>query len=273
LIVALAGGTGGAKLARGLAAVTDVVVVANTGDDIEIYGAWVSPDPDLILFRLADRLDERGWGLKGDTFRAMEELDDVWFHLGDEDLAIGRERLRRLRAGERLTEAVDALRVELGVETRVLPMCDEPAPTLIDGVPFQEWMIRLGGPPGEVRVGGGTMTPEVTTAIAGADRIVIGPSNPVISIDPILQTRGIREALAGKLVVAVSPFVCGEVVKGPTAAFLPTLADAAAFYGDLVDAWVADEEVDGKPTLVTDVLMDTPAREQQLAREVIGFAP
>jgi LPPG:FO 2-phospho-L-lactate transferase len=113
----------------------------------------------------------------------------------------------------------------------------------------------------------------VAAALAAADRIVIGPSNPVISIDPILQTAGIREALAGKPVIAVSPFVRGEVVKGPTAAFLPTLADAAAFYGDLVDAWVADEEVAGKPTLVTDVLMDTPAREERLAREVIGFAP
>jgi LPPG:FO 2-phospho-L-lactate transferase len=273
LIVALAGGTGGAKLARGLAAVGDVTIVANTGDDIEIYDAWVCPDPDLILFRLAGRLDERGWGLEGDTFHAMEERDDVWFHLGDEDLAIGRERLRRLRAGERLTTAIDALRVQLGVETRVLPMCDEPAPTFVDGVPLQEWLIRLGGPPGEVRAGGGTMTPEVAAAVAEADRIVIGPSNPVISIDPILRTGGMREVLAGKLVVAVSPFVRGQIVKGPTAAFLPTLADVVDYYGDLVDAWVADEEVPGVPTLVTDVLMDGPEGEERLAREVLGFAP
>jgi LPPG:FO 2-phospho-L-lactate transferase len=277
LIVALAGGTGGAKLARGLAAVTEVVVVANTGDDIEIYDAHVSPDPDLILFGLAGRLDERGWGLAGDTFHAMDRLrargEDIWFNLGDEDLEIGRDRLRRLRAGERLTETIDALRVTLGVETPVLPMCDEPAPTFVGGVPFQEWMIRHGGPPGEVRCGGGTITPEVAAAIGRAERVVVGPSNPVISIGPILETGGMREALAGKRVVAVSPFVRGEIVKGPTAAFLPTLADVVAFYGDLVDGWVADEEIPGVPTHVTDVLMDGPEGEERLAREVLGFAP
>ena len=274
-VVVLAGGTGGAKLARGLARVTETVVVANTGDDIEIYDAYVCPDPDLILFGLAGRLDARGWGLEGDTWHAMDRLrargEEIWFNLGDEDLEIGRDRMRRLRAGERLTETIDALRATLGVGTRVLPMCDEPAPTFVGGVPFQEWMIRLGGVPGEVRCGGGTMTPEVAAALADADAVVIGPSNPVISIGPILATRGVREALEGKLVVAVSPYVNGAVVKGPTAAFLPTLADAVAFYGDLVDRWVADEDTP-LPTLVTDVLMDGPEGEERLAREVIGFA-
>ncbi len=276
MIAVLAGGTGGAKLARGMAEVTETVVVANTGDDIEIYDAHVSPDPDLILFWLADRIDARGWGLEGDTFHAMDALreqgEDIWFNLGDEDLQIGRHRLRRLRAGDRLTETIDALRVSLGVRTRVLPMCDEPAPTFVGGVPFQEWMIRGGGAPGDVRAGGGTITPEVAEAVAAADAVVIGPSNPVISIGPILQTNGMRAALAGKRVVAVSPFVRGEIVKGPTAAFLPTLADVVAHYGDLVDGWIADEEVPGHPTLVTDVLMDTPERRERLAREVIGFA-
>jgi LPPG:FO 2-phospho-L-lactate transferase len=275
LIAVLAGGTGGAKLARGLRDQTELTVIANTGDDIEIYGALVCPDPDLVLFRLADRIDERGWGLAGDTFHAMDRLrargEDVWFNLGDEDLEIGRDRLRRLAAGQTLTEAIDALRATLGVRTRVLPMCDERAPTLVGGVPFQEWMIRLGGTPGDVQAGGGAITPEVAAAVAAADAVVIGPSNPVISIDPILRTGGMREALADTLVVAISPFVRGEIVKGPTAAFLPTLADAVAFYGDLVDAWVADEEVPDVPTLVTDVMMDGVAGAERLAREVLEF--
>lgn len=274
-VVLLAGGTGGAKLARGMAGVADALtVVANTGDDVEIHGAHVSPDPDLVLFWLADRIDTRGWGLEGDTFHAMDRLrargEDVWFNLGDEDLEIGRDRLRRLRAGERLTDAIEVLRSTLGVHARVLPMCDEPAPTTVGGVPFQEWMIRLGAPPGAVRAGGGTITPEVAEAVAAADLVVLGPSNPAISIDPILRTEGVRDALAARPVVAVSPFVRGAVVKGPTATFTPTLADAAAFYGDLVDRWVADEEVAGFPTLVTDVLMDTPQRRTRLARDVIG---
>ncbi len=275
-IVLLAGGTGGAKLARGLRDLTPLTVVANTGDDVEIHGAHVSPDPDLVLFWLADRIDERGWGLDGDTFHAMDRLraggEEVWFNLGDEDLEIGRDRLRRLRAGERLTDAIDALRATLGVPTPVLPMCDEPAPTFVAGVPFQEWMIRLGAPPGEVALAGGTITPEVAAAVAAADVVVIGPSNPIVSIDPILAVDGVRDALAAKRVIAVSPFVGGQVLKGPTATFLPTLADAAAHYGDLVDAWIADEPVDGYPTHVRDVLMDGPEGRERLAREVLAFA-
>lgn len=245
MIALLAGGTGGAKLARGMQDLTELTVIANTGDDIVIHGAHVSPDPDLILFWLADRIDARGWGLDGDTFHAMDRLrargEEVWFNLGDEDLEIGRDRLRRLDAGERLTDAIDALRATLGVGVRVLPMCDEPAPTSVGGVPFQEWMIRQrASPVGEVRCGGGTATPEVLHAIAAADAVVIGPSNPAVSIDPILETAGVREALAAKTVVAVSPFVDGNVLKGPTAAFLPTHDDVVAHYGDLVDGWVTD---------------------------------
>jgi LPPG:FO 2-phospho-L-lactate transferase len=270
LIVVLAGGTGGAKLARGIDALgEELVIVANTGDDIEIHGGWVSPDPDLILYGLAGRLDARGWGLEGDTFTAMGA--DDWFRLGDEDLEICRDRLQRLRAGERLTEAIDALRERLGVSSRVLPMCDEPAPTTIDGVPFQEWMIRLGAPAGEVELPGGPMPPEVAEAIAAADAVVIGPSNPVLSIDPILAVDGMREALAAKLVVAVSPFVAGQVVKGPTATFLPGLRDAVAHYGDLVDAWVADEHVEDRATLVTGVGMPDAAGRERLAAEVLAF--
>ena len=152
MVVVLAGGTGGAKLARGMLDVVgeDLVVVANTGDDVEIYGAHVSPDPDLVTFWLADRIDERGWGLRGDTFHVMDGLrelgDDVWFNLGDRDLALCLRRARRLAEGARLTEAIDEARRALGVAARVLPMCDEPVRTHVRArgrlAAFQEFMIR-----------------------------------------------------------------------------------------------------------------------------------
>jgi LPPG:FO 2-phospho-L-lactate transferase len=298
-VVVLAGGTGGAKLARGLLDVVgdELVVVANTGDDIEIHGAHVSPDPDLILFWLADRIDARGWGLEGDTFHYMDRLrnsrsearlQDVWFNLGDEDLEIGRDRARRLAAGQRLTEALDDLRQTLGVRARVLPPCDEPVRTWVDGTPFQEWMIRAGGKAGStsvdrVEVRGtedAVITPEVADALASARAILIGPSNPVISIGPILAVPGMREALRGSAapVVAVSPFVHGEVVKGPTDPFLraagvePSVAGVVELYRGVIDGLVADERVDGIPVLETDVLMDSPEARARLAAEALGFA-
>src|SRR4051794_16080538 len=158
-VVVLAGGTGGAKLARGMLDVVgeELVVVANTADDIEVYGAHVSPDPDLCLFWLADRIDARGWGIEGDTFHAMERYrargDDIWFNLGDEDLEIGRARGGGRGAGERLTETREALRHTLGVPARVLPMCDEPVRTWIGDTPFQEWMIRRAGSTGAAAIG------------------------------------------------------------------------------------------------------------------------
>jgi LPPG:FO 2-phospho-L-lactate transferase len=287
-VVLLAGGTGGAKLARGLLDEVgeQLVVIANTGDDIEVHGAHVSPDPDLTLFWLADRIDARGWGLEGDTFHAMDRLrargEDVWFNLGDEDLEIGRDRARRLAAGERLTEAIDALRATLGVPARVLPMCDEPVRTWIDGTPFQEWMIRAGGKFGDLDaddvelrgLADATITPEIADALADARAIIIGPSNPAISIGPILAVPGMREALAQAPapVVAVSPFVRGQVVKGPTAVFTPDLEAAVDTYDGLLDGLVADERVDGLPVLETDVLMEGAAGRARLAEETLRFA-
>ena len=155
MVVVLAGGTGGAKLARGMLDVAgdELVVVANTADDIEAYGAYVSPDPDLCAFWLADRIDERGWGLRGDTFHAMDQLRelgvDVWFNLGDRDLAIGLRRAERLRAGATLTEALAELGAALGVRARVLPMADAPVRTRVLArgrwVDFQAFMIRERG--------------------------------------------------------------------------------------------------------------------------------
>jgi LPPG:FO 2-phospho-L-lactate transferase len=295
-IVVLAGGTGGAKLARGMLEVVgaeDLVVVANTGDDIEIYGAYVSPDPDLVTFWLADRIDERGWGLAGDTFEVMEGLRelgvDVWFNLGDRDLAIGIERARALDEGIRLTDAHAAINKALGVEAKVLPMCDQPVRTRVLAHerwwPFQEFMVkgRGAGPVNGVDfrgAGAAKPTAEVQAALASARAIVIGPSNPIVSIGPILAVNGAREALQNSPapVVAVSPIVGGAVLKGPTAAFMewtgePLSGDGiAALYGDLIDGLVADDRTDRVPVLVTDLLMSDTAACKRLADDALRFA-
>lgn len=298
-VVVLAGGTGGAKLARGMADVAGadaLVVIANTADDVELYGAHVSPDPDLVTFWLADRIDTRGWGLDGDTFHVMDGLRalgrEVWFNVGDRDLAIGIERARQLAEGARLTEAVAELGRALEIPGRVLPMCDERVRTRVRAQgrawEFQEWMIRgaAQGPVEHVAFDGieaARPTPEALDAVARARAIVIGPSNPVVSIGPILALPGMREALraASAPVVAVSPIVGGEVLKGPTAACMAwadqpaSAAGVAALYGDLLDGLVADERLpDGTPLplLETDLLMADGAGRQRLARETLAFA-
>ena len=209
-VVVLAGGTGGAKLARGMLDLVgdELVVVANTGDDVEIYGAYVSPDPDLCAFWLADRIDERGWGLRDDTFNVMDGMRelgvDVWFNLGDRDLAVGLRRAELLAGGVRLTETLAELTRSLGLGARVLPMSDDPVRTWVlargSWAPFQEFMIlqRAEGPVDGVELRGAEAakaSPEVLEAIASARAVVIGPSNPVISIGPILAVPGIRDAL------------------------------------------------------------------------------
>jgi LPPG:FO 2-phospho-L-lactate transferase len=299
-VVVLAGGTGGAKLARGMLDVTgpdSLVIIANTGDDIEIYGAYVAPDPDLVTFWLADRIDERGWGIAGDTFHVMDGLRaidvDVWFNLGDQDLAIGLERARRLQQGERLTTAQTKIADALNTPATILPMCDEPVRTRVQVKdrwwPFQEYMIRAGGaaagagPVQDVDFRGARAarpTPEVLNAIATAQAIVIGPSNPVISIGPILAVKGMRQALteARAPVVAVSPLVAGEVVKGPTAAFmdftkLPMTSDGIAdYYDGLINGLVADQRSEQIPVLETDVLMATPDARRRVAEQTLNFA-
>jgi LPPG:FO 2-phospho-L-lactate transferase len=271
----------------------ELTVIANTGDDIEIYGAYVSPDPDLVTFWLADAIDDRGWGLRDDTFAVMDGLraigSDVWFSLGDRDLAIGLERARALDGGARLTDAHGALARALGVTAAVLPMSDRPVRTRVMAQdrwwPFQEFMIRARaeGPVQSVRfsgAGNATATPEVLSAIADARAIVIGPSNPIISIGPILALPDIHAAIAASPapVVAVSPFVEGTVVKGPTADFmawreLPSTAAAlATAYAPLLDGIVADEPCDGIATLHTDVLMDGAEGRRRLAGETLRFA-
>jgi LPPG:FO 2-phospho-L-lactate transferase len=295
VVVVLAGGTGGAKLARGMLDVVGdaLVVVANTADDVEVYGAYVSPDPDLCAFWLADRIDERGWGLEGDTFNAMAQLRelgvDVWFNLGDRDLAIGLHRAQRLAEGATLTEAIGELTRGLGLRARVLPMADQPVRTRVLArgrwVPFQEFMIRERGegPVDGVELQGveASHAPQaVLDAIAGARAVIFGPSNPVISVRTILEVPGIADAVRATAapIVAVSPIVGGEVVKGPTEAFMAwaglpaTAAGTARAYEGLLDGMVADEPVADLPTLETDTLMGDAAARRRVAEDVLRFA-
>jgi LPPG:FO 2-phospho-L-lactate transferase len=294
-VVVLTGGTGGAKLARGMLDVTgeDLVVIANTGDDVEAHGGYVSPDPDLVTFWLADQVDERGWGLRDDTFAVMEALralgEDVWFNLGDRDLAVCLARARRLAEGATLTAAADDLRRAFGVPARVLPMCDEPVRTWIkargEWSDVQSWLIRsrAEGTVEGVEFRGAEAaepTQEVVEALRSARAVIVGPSNPVISVGPILAVAGLREALhdCPAPVIAVSPLVGGRSLKGPTEELLrwagqPLSSDGiAAQYDGLLDGLVADERTDALPTLETDVAMPDAAGRRRLAQEALDFA-
>jgi LPPG:FO 2-phospho-L-lactate transferase len=271
----------------------ELVVVANTGDDVEVYGVHVSPDPDLVTYWLADEIDERGYGLRGDTWEVMGALEragrEAWFRLGDRDLAMCLVRTELLRAGSRLTDAHAAVVRAMGVPARVLPMCDEPVRTRVRARgrwrPFQEFMIvdRAEGPVEEVAFDGvaeAAPTPEMLAALAGAEAIVIGPSNPIASIGPILALPGLWEALARAAapVVAVSPFVGGRVVKGPTEIFCAQAglevgaAGVARAYDGLLDGIVADEPADGLPALLTDTLMDSTESRRLVAAATLEFA-
>ncbi len=296
-IVVLAGGTGGAKLARGMADAVGaerLTVIVNTGDDIEIYGAHVSPDPDLVSFWLAGTIDERGWGLRDDTFSVMDALRElgveVWFNLGDRDLAWCLERARMLADGLSPTAALARLNDAIGVRAHVLPMSDDPVHTWVRTASagwcaFQEFMIReraAGLVEGLEYRGAEQARPseDALAAIARARAIVIGPSNPLASIAPILAVPGIREALldADAPVIAVSPIVGGEVLKGPTASFMAfaalemSAAGVADFYGELLDGIVADENVGHVTTLQTDTRMDDAAGRARLAEQTLSFA-
>jgi LPPG:FO 2-phospho-L-lactate transferase len=270
----------------------DLVVIANTGDDIEIYDALVCPDPDLVAFWLADCIDERGWGIEGDTFDAMKRLrargEDVWFNLGDRDLEIGLRRAESIRRGRRLTETFADLCDELGISARVLPMSDAPVRTWVQAgdqwSPFQEYMILRAAPAPiqDVEFRGADAAeppPEALAALREARVIVIGPSNPVISIGPILAVLGDEVRAAKAPVVAISPIVGGEIVKGPTAQFmawagLPTdIAGIERYYAGLLDGLVGDERENcSLPVHVTETLMTGPDARKRLSEEVLAFA-
>jgi LPPG:FO 2-phospho-L-lactate transferase len=297
VVVVLAGGTGGAKLAAGMYDLVgdELTVIANTGDDVEIHAVHVSPDPDLVTWWLAGTIDERGWGIAGDTWEVMDALRAAgrtpWFNLGDRDLAMCLIRTELIRAGTRLTDAHAAVVDACGVRARVLPMSDEPVRTHVksrgDWIEFQRFMIveRAAAPIEAVELRGverAVVTPEVVDAIAGADAIVIGPSNPIISIGPILAVPGMREALARAAapVVAVSPFVGGRAVKGPTDAFMEqaghprSAAGIAAVYAGVIDGIVCDEPGESLPVpaLTTDTLMDSADARRRLAEAALSHS-
>jgi LPPG:FO 2-phospho-L-lactate transferase len=294
LVVALAGGTGGAKLAAGLYDLFgpgELTVIANTGDDVEIHGVHVSPDPDLVTYWLAGIIDERGWGIRGDTWQAMDDAacGEEWFRLGDRDLELCALRTRLMHSGERQTTAHAAVVAELDVRARVVPMSDSPVRTQVRTPagwrPFQEFMIqdRAAAPIEDVELRGiaaAAPAPEALEAITQADAILIGPSNPIISIGPILAVPGMKDALrvAAAPVVAVSPFVGGRAVKGPTDAFMDyaglerSASGIATAYRDVIEGLVADEPARGLPVRVTDTLMDDAAARRRVAEEALAHA-
>jgi LPPG:FO 2-phospho-L-lactate transferase len=300
-VALLAGGTGGAKLAAGMQEElgADLTVIANTGDDLETLGVHVSPDPDLITYWLSGEIDEeRGWGLRDDTFRVMERMAEIgapnWFSLGDRDLAACLYRHEFLASGGRLTDAAAQIARGVGATAKVLPMCDEAVRTKVltdvGRRDLQEYLILDGGQPAVLGVelegiAEARPTKEVINAFRAADVIVVGPSNPVISIGPILAVPGMREAISASVapVVAVSPYVGGAVLKGPTNKFMEALgrpttaAGVASLYAGLIDAMVVDEgDPDPPPaaipTLAAPTLMDGAAGRLRLARTVLDYA-
>jgi LPPG:FO 2-phospho-L-lactate transferase len=299
--VVLAGGTGGAKLAAGLQSVLGerVSVIANTADDIEIAGVDVSPDPDLITYWLSGEIDEeRGWGIQDDTFTVFDRLVRLgtpnWFRLSDLDLATCLYRKEFVAEGGRRTDAQAQIARALGVRAAVLPMCEEPVRTQVRTSEgwraLQQYLVaeHAKAPVEEIRIEGlaeAQPTPEVLEAITDADVIVIGPSNPVISIGPIISMPGLRDALAAAdaPVIAVSPYVAGQVVKGPTDLFMAavgrpsTAAGVASLYEGLLDGMVCDSEdpdppPEGLRALICPTLMEGPEGRFRLAARTLDFA-
>jgi LPPG:FO 2-phospho-L-lactate transferase len=300
-VALLAGGTGGAKLASGMQEElgSDLSVIANTGDDVEVLGVHVSPDPDLVTYWLSGEIDEeRGWGIRDDTFTVFERLQRLgapsWFGLSDRDLAACLYRRQFVAEGGRPTDAQAQIARGLGVEARVLPMSDSPVRTKVLTAAgrrdLQEYLIVDRGEPDVLGVElegieGAEPSREVLDALRAAEAIVIGPSNPVISIGPILAVPGMREAIASSPapVVAVSPYVAGEVVKGPTDRFMralerpTTAAGVASLYAGLIDGMVVDEgdpdPAPGEvPTLAAATLMEGAGGRARVARIVLDYA-
>jgi LPPG:FO 2-phospho-L-lactate transferase len=300
-VALLAGGTGGAKLAAGMQEELgpELMVIANTGDDTEALGVHVSPDPDLVTYWLSGEIDEeRGWGIRDDTFTVFERLQRLgapsWFGLSDRDLAACLYRRQFIEEGGRPTDAQAQIARGLGVEAKVLPMSDSPVRTKVLTAAgrreLQEYLIVDRGEPDVVGIeleGIEQAEPsrEVLDALRAAEAIVIGPSNPVISIGPILAVPGMRDAIAASPapVVAVSPYVAGEVVKGPTDRFMraldrpTTAAGVASLYAGLIDGMVVDEgDPDPPPvevaTLLAATLMDGASGRARVARIVLDYA-
>ena len=304
MITCLTGGVGGAKLALGLSRIVPVdrlTFVANTGDDFEFLGLRISPDVDTLIYTLAGRVNpETGWGLAGDTFRCLEAAKarglNLWFRLGDLDLGTHLWRSELLRQSRPLGEVVTALAQSFAVQNRILPATEAYVPTYVragqDRLHLQEYFVRELCQPrvDAIEYQGAERSlpaPGVLDALATARLVVIAPSNPLISIDPILAIPGIREALQARKgrVVAVSPIVAGKALKGPAAKMLEELgigasADAVArHYGGLIDTFVVDEqdrelapkiERLGVRAIVADTIMNSLDDKVRLAKVVVG---
>jgi LPPG:FO 2-phospho-L-lactate transferase len=304
-VVALSGGVGGAKLALGLSRVLpddEVLIVANTGDDFEHLGLCISPDIDTVMYTLAGLANQEfGWGRQDETWSFMETLatigGETWFRLGDRDLAVHVERTRRLRSGETLSAITTDLCRRLGVGPRVLPMSDDPVRTRVrtdEGwIDFQDYFVHRRCEPvvRELAFHGAATAraqPDFLAALTDMRlaAVVICPSNPFISIEPILAVPGVRTALAdcAAPVIAVSPIIGGRAVKGPTAKMMaelgmtPSASAVAHRYGDLIDGYVVDfADMDqvraiGPKVTLGQTMMTTLADREALARTVLQAA-
>jgi LPPG:FO 2-phospho-L-lactate transferase len=303
-ITVLAGGVGAARFLEGVvqvAAQRDVTVISNVGDDEEFFGLRVSPDIDIVIYTLAGAIDaEKGWGLTGETFHALESLNrfgyETWFNLGDGDLATHVHRTRMLREGATLSEATASVVQAFGLELTVLPVSDDRIRTIVETdsgpLPFQEYFVKL-RTEAEVRsvrfdgIETARPAPGVVDAIMSADLVAVAPSNPVVSIGPVLSVRGVREALVETraTVVGVSPIIGGKTIKGPADRMMaslgmtPTAAGVAEAYADFLDALVIDEEdrelasaveATGVRPIVAQTIMRGPAEKRSLAEVVLG---
>ena len=304
-VTALAGGVGGAKLLIGLDRSVphgDLTAIINTGDDAVIYGVHVSPDVDIVTYWLAGIADvDRGWGLKDDTFSLVDGLkklgQDAWFSLGDRDFATCLLRTIRMKGGASLTDVTDEIKTQLKVKPRLLPMTDDAVRTnfvTVDGraLEFQEYFVKERHAPAiaEVTFDGikdAAPGPGVIDAIASAEIVVVCPSNPVVSIGPIVALPGVRDALREHpKVIAVSPIVRGAALKGPADRLLETVgvevsaAGVAGMYSDFIDLFVFDRvdeshhsevEAAGVPAVALDTIMDNTSASEQLARGILSL--
>jgi LPPG:FO 2-phospho-L-lactate transferase len=301
-VVALAGGVGAARFLRGLIRVVppeDIVIVGNTGDDEDFFGLHVSPDLDTVTYTLAGVVGTAGWGIADDSFRALDALanfgEPAWFRLGDADLATHLYRTERLRAGATLSEVTAEIALAFGLKSRLVPMSDDRVATRIETegatLAMQEWFVRERAEP-PVRavrfdgVGTATPAPGVLEAIAGADAVLLCPSNPVISIGPILAIPGLREAVTARRarVVAVSPIIHGAPVRGPADRLMAAVglevscAGVASAYTDicgtlLVDtsdaARMRDVEAHDVRAVIAPILMRDADDAERLARTAL----
>ncbi len=308
MFLALAGGVGGAKLARGLVRVLapeDLLIAVNTGDDFEHLGLYISPDLDTVTYTLAGRENpETGWGLAGEAWRFMEALAELggeaWFRLGDRDLATHIERTRRLRAGDSLSSITEDFCRRFGIAHRVVPMSDDPVRTVVETeigrLSFQDYFVRHKSAPSVSGLefdGHDTASPNpaLREALQSDDlsAIILCPSNPFLSIMPILAVPGVRRALEQRRapLVAVSPIIAGKALKGPAAEVMrglghdPSAAGVAEVYGGLLDGLVIDtvdtDSADaiaaaGPEVSVTDTVMKNAAGSERLAEQVVAFA-